>query len=633
MNPQTGLMSDQTSEPQHTGNWFTHLLPTIGSLGGGAGGAAIGTALLPGLGTIAGGILGAAFGGGGAKAAENYAEGNNISNGVESNAIEGGIGQAVGGIGAKVLGKGAELLAGRANGITSTAKAATDVASEDAAKMAEANAIKNNYGGIKPGVQTSNNLGGNQNLLQSFGLDHTDPQVMANASKGGLFLNDIDEAALKGGSPIKTTDLISSKDITTASPEEQTALVNAGIITPEGTLPTTVSPIQANKFAQDLNGQMRTVQGLSDNAFKNGDFTNYNAANQQLADLTGRYKNVQQLAATPEVNASIAARTVSPEEKAQLVEQYGQKQADSLENAVNDAQTHQDLVTAKLPYAQMNTLSKQALGDLNAPATARGVARAKMDTNGDNVADTTLPSTITPNLASDIHNAGGVTGKALALVKHGANSPLILNTLSRMGALTAKVAPSAGIIAGTSNNALQQDNGTVGGTMQPTNSVTGGLPMPQQAPNQGLSREDLLTLAMYSPGALAAIAPSAQQTQNVTSANTAQSALSGLGNAPEGGLLSQLQAKLGIGATGEYQRKAAAAAQQIAAAVPGSNAGAIEKQLTDYVAGGGNIDEAIKALQQNLSGVIQSNQNTGLSGILGVGAGSPQNITSQLAYQ
>lgn len=614
-----------------SGNWLTHLLPTAGSLGGAAGGAALGASLgsiVPiigtGIGGFAGGILGAAFGGGGAKAAENAVEGKGISEGVGASALEGGLGQAAGGVAGKVLGKGAQLLAGRAGKITSAAKATAENAAMDKAAADTAAAIKNNYGGIKPSVQSSNNLAGNQKMLQDWGLDHTDPQAMASASKGGLFINDIDEAALGAGKPIKTTDLISSKDITTAAPAEQQALVKAGIITPEGSLPTHVSPVQANKFAQDLNTQVRDLQATMANAKANGRVADYTAAKEEYSNLNKLYKNVQNMSASPGVNESITARTISAEEKQQLVEQFGEKQAAHIEDAINNAKTHQDLVNAKLPFAQMNELSGQALQDLKATATPRAVAREKMDINGDGTADVAPPSTNMPGLASDIHNANGTVGKALALGKHAVNNPGILNTLSRMGSLLSKAAPATGVVTGTSNNIIQS-----GDTMD-QNQQQDMAPVSMQQPQQGLSREDLLTLALYSPGALAAIAPSAQQTQNTVNAQAAETALNGLGNAPTGGILSSIQGKLGLGGTGEYQRKAATAAQQIAAAIPGTDPATIEKQLTNYMAGGGSIDDAVNGLLQQLHSVVQANQTTGLGGILGVNAGDPQTVTSQL---
>jgi hypothetical protein len=577
------MQQQQTPAPQQQGsggNWLTHLLPTAGSLGGGLGGASLGASIgsvVPGIGTaiggVAGGILGAAFGGGGGKAAENATEGKDIGHDVGTAAVEGGVGQAVGGIAGKALGKGAEFLANRATGIT---KAATDTAEHAAVDKAAADtaaAIKNNYGGIKPNVQSSNNLAGNQKLLQEWGLDHTDPQAMADASKGGLFIHGIDEAALGAGKPIKTTDLISSKDITTAAPAEQQALVKAGIITPEGALPTHVTPVQANKFAQDLNGQVRDLQATMTNAKANGRVADYTAAKEQYSNLNGLYKNVQNLSASPGVNESIVARTISPEEKQQLVEQLGQGPADHIEQAVNNAKSHQDLVNAKLPFAQMNELSSQALQDLKATATPRAVARNKMDINGDGTADVAPASTNIPTLASDLGSAHGVLGKSLVLGKHAATNPTILNTLSRMGGLLSKAAPAAGVVAGTAPNlaadpvaAQPQQDGTMGAAMQPAQQNPLGdlyqtLLQNYQA-GGGITPNDASTA-----GTLATLAPAVQK-QNL--ASTELSALPGAfanagGAQGEGGILSHIAGLIPGTAAHTYQQQQAGAAQALAA--------------------------------------------------------------------
>lgn len=608
-----------SSAPAPKGNWLTHLFPTGGAMAGGAGGAALGTMVLPGVGTVLGGILGAALGGGGAKVAENEAEGNAAGDGVASTALESGAGQAIGGVVGKGLGMGAKYLAGRSGNII---KVAADAAEQKAAQNAEvdtAKTIYNNFGGVKHDVQAANDLEGNQKLLQSWGVDHTSPEAMSNASKGGLFIDDIDQAALKGGQPIKTTDLISSKDITAATPEEQQALLSpkVGIIGEDGTMPQTVTPQQAHAFAQDLNNQIRDLQGVAQNAKANGNYTEYNAAKQHLSDLTSKYNNIQNLAGTPDVNASIAARTITPEEKSQLVEQFGQKQADHIETAVNEAQTHQDLVKAKLPFAQMNNLSSQALNDAKASATTRAVARVKGDTNGDGMADAPVPNT--PSSADAVHATVSGGGNPITMlakgIYHAKDNPAILDVLSRIGGMGAKLAPTTGGTIGASNAQIQNTNDTTGGGMPIQTDMSGqtGQPMPGGTPGSptgGLSRDDLITLALYSPSAFQSImTPSMGQQQNVSTANTAEQALSSLGQAPGGGIFSQLAGHLGIGATGEYQRKAANVAQQVAAALPGSDAGTVQRELTNYNGGSGNINEAVQQLLANLQAVKQNNTN------------------------
>jgi hypothetical protein len=623
------------------GNWLTNLFPTLGSMGGGAAGAVAGASLgsvVPiigtGIGGVLGGILGAAAGGGGAKVAENAVEGNGLTDDVGNVALESGVGQAVGGVAGKVLGKGAQVLAGRAGKITTDA---TEAAAQKAAQQSEvstAQAIRNNYGGIKPGVQSANNLEGNQQLLQQWGLDHTSPEIMQGASKGGLFINDIDQAALGAGKPIKTTDLISSRDITTASPEEQAALMSpkVGIITPDGRMPQTVTPLQAHAFGQDLNNQVRDLQSVAENAKANGNYTEYNAAKQHLSDLSSKYNSVQELASTPEVNAAVAARTISPEEKASLVEQFGQKQADHIEQAVNDAQTHTDLVKAKLPFAQMNNLSGLAMNDMKATGTARALARAKTDINGDGVADADAPVLPTAGDALTAAAGNGVHGGPTAMIAkalyQSKDNPAILKTLSRIGALGEKLAPATGAAMGAGNAQLQSNGDTMGG-MMPPQQTDPSLAADSTVPQGGLTRNDLITLALYSPSAFnSLVAPSAANQQNVATANTAEQALSSLGPAPSGGIVSQLAGKFGLGATGEYQRKAAAAAQQVAAALPGADAGTIEKQLTNYMAGGASIDEAVQQLMQSLHATAQNNTNGSYQSLMNFNPSQPQSVVS-----
>lgn len=624
----------QQQPKKDSGNWLTHLLPTIGSVAI----PALGALLAPetgGLSLIAAAGL-SGLGAAGGKAAENAIEGKGVADDVLASGVEGAAGGAVGGVAGKALGKGAELLAGRAKKITT---AATEAASQKAAQEAEvstAQAIRNNYGGIKPGVQSANNLEGNQQLLQQWGLDHTSPEIMQNASKGGLFINDIDQAALGAGKPIKTADLISSRDITNASPEEIQALTSpkVGIISPEGSMPHTVTPLQAHAFAQDLNDQMRQFQVLADNAKAAGNVNDYKLAQQQLTDLTKKYNAVQGLASTPEVNAAVAARLISPEEKASLVEQFGQKQADHIEEVVNAAQSHTDLVKAKLPFAQMNNLSGLALNDMKATGTARALARAKTDINGDGVADAGAP--VLPTAGDAFSDAakngvqgGGPTAVIAKALYQSKDNPAILNTLSRIGKMGEKLAPAAGAAVGASNAQLQSNGDMMGGMMPPAQTTDPTLMANSTVPQGGLTRDDLITLALYSPSAFnSLVTPSASNQQTVAAANTAEQALSSLGPAPGGGIMSQLAGRLGIGATGEYQRKAAAAAQQVAAALPGVDAGAVEKQLTNYLAGGASIDEAVAQLMQNLKATVQNNTNGSYQQLMNYHPSAPQSVVS-----
>lgn len=472
MNPSNNLginyvSQSQINQPQQPqeqgngGNWFTHMLPTIGSIAA----PILGAALAPetgGLSLLAeAGLSG--LGSAAGKALENASEGKSALDSSDLTAgAEGLVGGAVGGATGRLLGKGAELLGNRAGALTDAAQTAAEQGAQNEARIGEATATRNNFGGIKPDVQSANNLAGNQELLKSFGSDHTSPEAMQQAAQGGLFIDNLHNEALGLGKPIKTTDLLSSHDIVNATPEEQQALINSGIITKEGTMPAEVTPLQANGFAQDLNSQLRDLQMTMQKAQDNGLATEYNAAKQQYNNLKNLYKNVQDIAATPEVNQAIADRIITPAEKQQLVGQFGQQEADYIEQVVNNAQSHQDLVKAKLPFAQMNTLSKSAINDLKASATPLSVARAKGE-----VAPAEPAADAGNNTLNKLADGAGILGMLtghpqgliLPLLTHGApmaakiaNNPAILQTLGRIGALGSKLAPSAAEAVATSPN-------------------------------------------------------------------------------------------------------------------------------------------------------------------------------------
>lgn len=570
-----------TVQQPHSGNWFTHLLPTLGSIAV----PALGALLAPETGGLslvaAAGLSG--LGAAGGKAAEDVTEGKGIGKDVLTEGLQGAAGGAVGGIAGKVLGKGAEYLGSRAAGITDdAAQAAAQQGAQDA-QLAEAQATRNNFGGLKPGVQAANNLEGNQSLLKEWGLDHTSPEAMGTASKGGLYLNDIDQAALGAGKPIKTTDLISSRDITTATPEEQQALSSpkVGVISEEGKLNPTVTPQQAHAFAQELNAQMRDLSMLADNAKAAGNVSDYKLAKQQLNDLTTKYQQVQKLASTPEVNAAISTRTVTPEEKQSLVEQFGQKQADYLEQKVNEAQTHQDLVAAKAPFAQMNDLSGLALNDMKAAGTARALARAKTDINGDGVADANAP--LTPSLTDSLKEAfnGSVSGSPTTVVAkalyHSKDNPAILQTLSRIGKLGSKLAPATGTtmaLAGGmgADPAAMGAGGTMGGMMNTNaNSTMGGG---DNSINSILNRYmymgtvDPYLLSATSP-VVQALAPEAQKNQMLGGELAAMpAAFANAGGAQgEGGIMSRISAMIPGTAANQYEKQRQAVAAQLGASM------------------------------------------------------------------
>lgn len=646
MNPQTGLMPGQGPQAQQNGNggnWFTHSLPTVGGILGGlvAGGLDLGTG---GLAVAADPAIVGAFTAGG-KALENHEEGQKAFQGNDLTAgLEGGAGE----LGGNLIGAGIS----KAGGLL------TKMGDNVAAKQT-AGDIAQAYGDVPKPVQSLYNASDSLGHVKAMGFDPANPQHLVDvANNSNDVLNDTLNGALAKSSPVDLgnyNDLVHS---TLSEVDPNGGLLGSTEGTPLAKGGYSVPNSQAGKLVQKLNnmGAGIATKTSDPNALRSL-VDNLNGLSQTLAPkvgATGEFDPAQEAAYNlvngvrdkvssalydrPEVNAAIKSQAGNL-----TAQDVGSQQlADHLNNVITNAGN-----------GETTTGAQDLLSEIGRNQDIAGLGNEGLKA-GQIVTSPTAQARMTGGTPSAVNNLmehpavqGALAGHAVlsGLASHGvlpavagaakvgkalAGNQRALSTVGRIMNVAGRVAPAAGVVTTTAPNMTpQQSNSVLGGAMQQPNSITGQLPAPQ-APQQGLSREDLLTLALYSPSALSALQPSAQQTQNVTAANTALGALSGLGQAPTGGILSQLQGHLGIGATGEYQRKAAAAAQQIAAALPGSNPEAIQKQLTDYAAGGGNIDEAIAALQQNLQGEIQANRQTGLSGMFGVGAGAPQNITSQL---
>lgn len=674
---------------KQSGNWLTHLLPTIGSVAI----PALGALLAPETGGLslvaAAGLSG--LGAAGGKAAENAVEGKGVGDDVLTSGVEGAAGGAVGGVAGKVLGKGAELLANRAGKITTDAAEAAAQKTAQNSDLATANAIRNNYGSISEKLQSDSHLalGSNQKMLKELGYDHTDPYQMAKAAEAGyhptdLSLNGIYDEALQGAKPIQTSEinpLFGASTNTTLpglSKQEMAMLGKAGItpevaakgtvtgagapvntasglgsvdpVSPMGkvlsdfsertkgiygkgeglSLPESVPATDIRKLQQAVGKEMRTQQTLINNAANNG-VSNveaesaHNALGKVYDNLGGRIK-------TPEVDASIASRVTSPEERAALVEKFGETHGNHVADTIDNAQGANDILGPMKNYTQMGQASDMAINDIeNVTAGTRAVARTKADVNGDGIADNVPPvptagDALTAAAGNGIH--GGPTAMIAKALYQSKDNPAILKTLSRIGALGEKLAPSAGAAIGASNAQLQSNGDTMGG-MMPPQQTDPTLAANSTVPQGGLTRNDLITLALYSPSAFnSLVTPSAANQQNVATANTAEQALSSLGPAPTGGIVSQLAGKFGLGATGEYQRKASAAAQQVAAALPGADAGAIEKQLTNYMAGGASIDEAVQQLMQSLHATAQNNTNGSYQQLMNFNPSQPQSVVS-----
>jgi hypothetical protein len=608
--PSPGSTADQNQTYQQTPatqpttggpNLLERLLPTIGGVGGGllAGGLDLvtGGAAIPFDAAIAG--AGSALG----KGAENLVTHQGLGNGVLSSGLEGAVGQGLGEGAGALLGKAGGVLGNVSKSMADSQAATASQAAQDAEDQAavdEANATKNNFGGVKPSTQAANSLNDNQALFKSFGVDSTDPVALNHAAKGGLFIDNIDKEALSLGQPIKTTDLISSNDITKATPEEQQALSDSGIITPEGTMSNEVTPLQANQFAQSLNTQVRDAKILMDNAQANSP-ADYNALKQNYNSLNTLYKNVQNVASTPEVNEAVAARTITPAEKAQLVSQYGQKEADYIEDKVNSAQTHQDLVSAKLPFAQMDNVSKAAMRDLQATGTARNVARVKgavkSQTNG---------NLLSPD---NVVGAGSLFEGTLGHHPLALAAPIIMKALENPavvgGAGRALTSLGGSAIPGAVGAIVGNTPNDVAGPAGQSNAIVNNVP------NETNPFQTAIISALLN-GNSGALNPLYKDEATLNAAQAAEQNLAnnfnlaGGAQGPLGGILSRLGSSLTGGEASRYGSQAQADQQAIANAeqlMTGSNVSPqsisvpqITENQSAAQASLGNIQSLIQAL-------------------------------------
>lgn len=595
----------QPAQQGNGGNWFTHLLPTAGGILGGIVGGAADVASLGALAPVINPITGAAVGGALGQAGENAADhqkvlqGNDLTSGLENGAGElAGLG--VGKVLGKVAGDGIEgsgiagALGKRATGITNAATTATDSANADKAALDEAAATKNNFAAVSPKMQSGNQLalGSNQKLLDSLGYDSTDPYQMQKASLAGndpndpntLSLNSVYDQALQKAKPVdmsdfsnqvyKTMQNTGTTDLSTSPLGKALTDFNTRTNGAYGTdtgveLPDNMSASDVRKLQQSVGKEMGHQQTIVNNAENMGQ-TNPQAesAQQTLSDL---YDQLGSKIKTPEVDATIADRTVTPEERQALIGKFGQTHGNDVADTIDQAKGANDLLKPMKSYTQMGKASDMAIDGIeNQTATPAAMARAKAGAAGGSVE----PAQQSPSLlhvASDAHNANGLVGTALAVGKHAANSPTLLNTLSRMSALTGKIAPAAGVTAATAAGmgaapvaATGQQGGTMGAAMQPQQNPLDQLYqtlLQNYQASGGITPNDA-SIA----GTLQTLAPQVQKQNLVAgelSAIPGQFANAG-GAQGTGGILSRISGLIPGTAANTYQNDQTGAAQALA---------------------------------------------------------------------
>lgn len=612
------------AQPEKKGNWFTHLLPTIGGIAVPTIGALLapvtgGASLLAAAGL---GAIGTAAG----KAGENALEGKGVlDKGVATAGIEGGIGGLAGGVLGKVFGKGASLLASRAEGIA--AKKAAAIGAEDAI-----NGLATAYKDVSPGLQKVYNAKDSLKHVAELGFDATQPKNLVHvANTSNDILNDVLNNTLKEGGPLDLssyTDLVRKRlaeEAGTLGSYEKIALsrgrlgnastpsakllqqledLGAGIAKPNAD-PNQVRELTSKLYslAQDAKPTITASTGAID--------PEQRAVYKVISSLRDDVKGL--LYDRPEINAAIKSMkgNLTPDDVGGSAE---------LANYLNKVITEAGTGTDSGAQALLNTIRRNIdIGNLGQEGekvaqivtSTGGKARAATEAGLDVVDNT--PGTF-ETVANVAGQGGGVAKTALNGVVHASQNPAILKTLSRMGKLAEKVAPVAGVTAGTLPN-LAADPvapSVTMGTTNPGNSIQGtnmqnGPVNDQQSLINAMRAQAVLAPSMAGDSGatsfLASIAPMLQK--NAMLSTTLSGIPEAYGNAGgaqgTAGILSRLSGLIPGTAANTYNAEQEAAANQLAAAL-GISPQAAKGLLPQLMQSGG-----VAGQQQGILGQMQGN--------------------------
>jgi len=433
------------------GNWFTHLLPTIGSFAGMAGGI-LGAPETGGLSLLAALAL-AGAGSAAGKVGEDVLQKQSINpEQVALSAGEGAGGQALGmGLGSIIGGIGGKVADTLTQGATDrAAQAATDTATQSAAD--EATRIGNEFGAVKPGAAQ---VGPAISKLQDLGITNPTAEDMSQIGKiytgsnpetGTGVLNFYKQQALdQAGGSVNLDNTMTDLENNLKTPENTATL---GDTTPvagsRGQLPK--APVNtATKIIQ----QVRSM--LPSGSLENGQITEQltpqkgfsllKDIGKQITQTTPKanalgvldpadvaennvwksvYNSVKQAVYNrPEVDAAIQGIKVGPEESGVIddaIKSNGIKDPQiaanikaDLTNVLNNSNTAQDLLDAERPMVNVAKVGDIQTRDVaNNPQVARNVKAVKSQISTQN------PKA--PAIAHPLLDMGAVAG---AIPTHG----------------------------------------------------------------------------------------------------------------------------------------------------------------------------------------------------------------------
>lgn len=605
--PQPGMVQDETQgpvQPQHRGNWFTHLLPTVGSMAI----PALGALLAPetgGLSLLASaGLAGAGSAGG--KAVENATEGKGAFQGNDLAAgAEGFGGGLAGGLLGKVFNMGSGALAGRATNLTNASEQAAADAESQAASKGAINTAANTYKDINPTLQ--GNLGAKDALahVTNMGYDIADPANLSQvANTSNDILNEHLGKALADAGPVDASsynqivkDAI-AKESGTLGSYEPTALSrgrlgpantpaakllaqleNAGA----GVAKTEADPNEIRTLTSQLGSlaaDAKPIPTAATGAIDPAQRSAYNVIN----NVRGQMKDL--IYNRPGVNDALTAL------EGNLVPGEGMtpQLAEHLNGVITGAGRNgnlasQDLLDEISKNIDINKLGQEGQRVGQIVSSTGGQARAAMD------AGLTPGATPTPgsgDTLNKIADGAGVLGMmtnhpaamVLPALTNGAKmaskvaqSPAMLSTLSRVADLAAKLAPSAGAGVATAipNMGADPANGAIMPGMNPGTNGMGTMP-PQANPQQQFIN-DIRTLSVLNPdrygtmgNSVIGMTPQLQHNQMLSNELSGiPSLFANAGGAQGmGGILSHISAMVPGTAANQYEQQRQATASQLA---------------------------------------------------------------------
>lgn len=588
---QSQAQTAPTQQPQQhqSGNWFTRLLPTIGSTAAWG----LGALLAPETGGLS--LLGSAalsgLGGAAGKAAENGLEGQGIGNGVLSSGVEGGIGGIAGGvlgkIGGGIAGKVGDMFANRAANVAekqTAADAANNLAQEFPEKA------------LTPTVKTNLGFGGILDTAGKAGIPLTAQDFItgsqaATGSEG--FLNGVLDDIVRNGGNVdlsKLGDTISSaignhpelgdltattgghggmpkvaSNLATNTQKLFQNLIQQHGYGGEGSLTSEAEPDNALKLLRTIGSLGQKYSGAEPATPGAGLKDVYSTAYQTLKDAI--YNR-------PTVHAGINAYTVSPEDMQGLLKATGgnQQLAGHLADIVNNAKSAQDILGPQSQFINMGKAGKLAQ-DYNT-----NVVGTSADAKAANAAlEEAQPNLSMPTAAVNgmVASGGHPAGLLNMLVPAALRSSAVDAGSAVLGKLTSAGVPqkTAKLIApalmGASQFVAHAPNYVPGAGSPISTTGETGMNQGQTTPQMGggaSPNEQLLQMALvglHNPLYADTFAPIVQSllTGPMQKANTANAALSSAENAFNmagggqgliGGLLGKVGGALTGGPAGTY---------------------------------------------------------------------------------